>query len=712
MRFEQSCRPPRPFAALACVAALLLSGPAGASHIGESLAADEQLVATTSQLLSALAQWERTPAAQRAAGALQLAQLAQQRQQQMISLLQRDPSVAAARMLPRSLVAKLPAQAAAYVEQEVRVQGNAFAHVADNFATGQSRASFKLQGTSGGTEFNVFMADAGGDERDLRRMAGKRASFPALRVGDNLVILDKKQVQLQAADGSTTSTGTVVAATTAVQGNQNTLSILLNFSDKAVSCTAADVSSRLFGSTGSTVNNNYAQSSLGKVSFSGQVVGPFTINYTSTGSCDYGGWATAANAAAKAAGFDPALYQRVNYVTPSNSTCGWSGLAYMPGKQSWVQSCSATGVFSHELGHNLSLHHSATPTSEYGDGSDPMGGARVVMHNGANRAMAGWVPAGMLVDVAAGGTYALSSISTNAATASPQVLRIAKPDTGEYYYVSLRQALGLDAGLSSTYLNTVAVHRSGSTLPSKTFLLQNLSAGQSFVDSVNGITIASQGVVNGVATVDVAFGGGSCVRAAPLITVTPASQSAVAGATVNYTVSVTNTNPSLCGTSTFNLTQTLPAGFSGSFGNAAPSIAAGASASATWSVSSTAQVGAATYTLTASAADATGGLAASAHASDIVYVDTAAPTVDITSPLNGATLSPSRITIAAAASDDMGVQSVEIYVDGVLLARDTAAPYTATWNARKAGIGSHTILVRAIDGAGNRAEKASVVQLK
>jgi len=263
-------------------------------------------------------------------------------------------------------------------------------------------------------------------------MSGKRMAVEAVRIGDNLLILDRRKVQLEAAGASTSSGGTLVASGSVVQGNQNTLSILVNFTDKALTCTAADVASRLFGGSGATVNNNYRESSRGLVSFSGQAVGPFPINYSSIGSCDYSGWATAANAAAKAAGFDPALYQRVNYVTPSNSTCGWSGLAYMPGNQSWVQACGATGVFSHELGHNLSLHHASTPTSEYGDGSDPMGGASVVDHNGANRTMAGWMPAGSVLDVGSTSSYALATVSTNAPAASPQVLRIVKPDTQEY----------------------------------------------------------------------------------------------------------------------------------------------------------------------------------------------------------------------------------------------------------------------------------------
>jgi len=703
--------PLRALAAVACASlGLLLATPSLASHVGESASLDLQLISANDQLLAGLAAWEKGSPSQRAAGVTQLTQLAQHRQPHLILLLQQDPVVAAARMLPTSLRAKLPAQAAAFVEQQVRVQGTVVGHVADDFAGGRSRSSFKLHGDAGAPPLNIYFADGAASERDLHGMSGKRAAFEAMRIGDNLLILDRKKVQLEAAGGTTTS-GTVVAAGSVVQGNQLTLSILVNFSDKALTCTAADVEGRLFGSTGPTVNNNYLESSRGLVSFSGKAVGPYTINYASTGTCDYSGWATAANAAAKAAGFDPALYQRVNYVTPGNSTCGWSGLAYMPGKQSWVQSCGSTGVYSHELGHNLSLHHASTPASEYGDGSDPMGGARVVDHNGANRTMAGWLPAGAVQDVGTGGSYALASVSTNATAASPQVLRIVKPDTNEYYYVSFRQALNLDASLSSGYLNNISVHRAAGTLPTRTYLLQNVAVGGTFTDAVNGITLTNQGVANGTVTVGVGFSGGSCVRSAPLVSVSPSSQTAAPGATISYGVSVTNKNTAYCGSSTFAMSQVLPAGFSGGFAVPNLSIAAGASASTTWSVSSSAQTAAGTYPFDATAADSSFGNSATAHASEIVYLDSILPTVSITSPAAGAVVS-GRVSILASASDDTRVASVEFYVDGALIGRDSGSPYSTAWNTRKAGFGSHTIMVRAIDAAGNKAEQSIVVTVK
>ena len=709
MNRSQSTRPSRLRLTIAAGCAglgLLLATPAPASHVGESVAADLQLIAANDRLLAALGGWERGAPAQRAAGVALLTQLAQQRQAQMILLLQQDPTVAAARMLPTSLRARLPAPAAAFVEQEVRVQGTVVGHVADDFAAGRSRSSFKLHGDPA-VPLEIHFADGAPAERDLHRMSGKRAVLEAMRIGDHLLILDRKKVQLEAA-GGTSGSGTLVAAGSVVQGNQTTLSILVNFSDKALACTAADVENRLFGSAGATVNNNYRESSRGLVSFSGRAVGPYTINYSAAGGCDYSGWANAANAAAKAAGFDPALYQRVNYVTPGNSSCGWSGLAYMPGRQSWVQACGATGVFSHELGHNLSLHHASTPTAEYGDGSDPMGGARMVDHNGANRTMAGWMPAGSVQDVGSGGSYALASVSTNETAASPQVLRIVKPDSNEFYYVSLRQALNLDASLGAAYLNNLSVHRAAGTLPTRTYLLQNVAVGQSFTDATNGITITNQGIANGTATVGVVFSGGSCVRSAPTIGVSPSSQTAPPGAAAAYTVVVTNRNTVYCGTSTFAMSQALPAGFGGAFAAPNLTIGAGASASTSWSVSSAAQTVAGTYPLDATATEASIGNAATAHASQIVYLDTTPPTLTITSPASGAVVA-GKVTIAATASDNTRVTAVEFWVGSVLVGRDTAPPFGANWNSRKAASGSHTITVRAFDASGNKAEKSIVV---
>ncbi|HEV2493972.1 MAG TPA: Ig-like domain-containing protein [Terriglobia bacterium] len=87
--------------------------------------------------------------------------------------------------------------------------------------------------------------------------------------------------------------------------------------------------------------------------------------------------------------------------------------------------------------------------------------------------------------------------------------------------------------------------------------------------------------------------------------------------------------------------------------------------------------------------------------------DTTPPTVTITSPATGATVSGS-VTIAASASDDVSVSRVELWLDGALVATDTSAPYSFTWNTATAANGSHTLQTKAYDPAGNIGTSAIV----
>ena len=82
--------------------------------------------------------------------------------------------------------------------------------------------------------------------------------------------------------------------------------------------------------------------------------------------------------------------------------------------------------------------------------------------------------------------------------------------------------------------------------------------------------------------------------------------------------------------------------------------------------------------------------------------DTTAPTVSITSPSDGVTVS-GTISAQVTANDNVGVASVSLKVDGVLLAGDNTAPYTFPWNTSAAANGSHTLTAIAVDGAGNSA---------
>ncbi|WP_164021526.1 PHB depolymerase family esterase [Pyxidicoccus trucidator] len=82
--------------------------------------------------------------------------------------------------------------------------------------------------------------------------------------------------------------------------------------------------------------------------------------------------------------------------------------------------------------------------------------------------------------------------------------------------------------------------------------------------------------------------------------------------------------------------------------------------------------------------------------------DTTPPTVNVTAPANGSTVT-GTVTLTASASDAGGVSRVEFLVDGSPVGSDSAAPYEFAWNSASVSNGSHTLGARAYDAAGNQA---------
>ena len=91
--------------------------------------------------------------------------------------------------------------------------------------------------------------------------------------------------------------------------------------------------------------------------------------------------------------------------------------------------------------------------------------------------------------------------------------------------------------------------------------------------------------------------------------------------------------------------------------------------------------------------------------------DTTLPSVTLTAPTDGATVSGST-TLSATASDNVGVAKVEFYDNSTLLATDTTSPYSTTWNSSTVTNGSHLITARAYDAAGNVSSDANTITVK
>src|SRR6266850_33938 len=114
------------------------------------------------------------------------------------------------------------------------------------------------------------------------------------------------------------------------------------------------------------------------------------------------------------------------------------------------------------------------------------------------------------------------------------------------------------------------------------------------------------------------------------------------------------------------------------------------------------------HVVTAVARDAAGNSRTSAAVTVNVFNDTLAPSVSITSPAAGATVS-GRVNVTADASDNVGVVGVQFKLDGANLGAEvTAAPYAVSWDSRTASNASHVLTAVARDAAGNQATSAAV----
>ena len=80
--------------------------------------------------------------------------------------------------------------------------------------------------------------------------------------------------------------------------------------------------------------------------------------------------------------------------------------------------------------------------------------------------------------------------------------------------------------------------------------------------------------------------------------------------------------------------------------------------------------------------------------------DLTPPVSGFISPTNGATVS-GNVAISVSASDNTGVSSVKLSIDGVAAGTDNSLPYTFTWNTNATLNGSHTLTATAVDAAGN-----------
>lgn len=521
---------------------------------------------------------------------------ASSRRDLMLELIREDPNEVLQLALPDYILSSLPDELQACFEQQVELEGELEVLYEENET--ESHLHHFLKTANQRLELHF----RGNAVPDL--LSGSLVRLRGVRIDDHLVVEG-------AADNSTTitqSAQTLASIAPNTFGEQKVLVLLVNFQDKTTQpWTTTQVRDIVFNS----VNNFYRESSYGQTWLAGDVFGWYTLPISSA-TCDQNAIATYARQAATAAGIDLSAYTKQVYAFPS-LPCGWTGWGTYGGNpsQAWINGSMSVRTVGHELGHNFGIYHARAldcgadvvgpncSIIEYGDSWDILGQSGVVAHShAAQKERLGWLGYGIspaLTTVESSGTYWLDpyeSLGSN-----PKALKILKstdPTNGKktWYYVEFRRPIGFDSFISSnsSLMSGIVIHTGTEAYSFDEYLLDMTPATSSFSDGAlvvgnsytdPNVNVTITPLLAGVsgASVMVSFGPQPCIRTNPTLTVSPSTSQWVApGTTVNYTVSVTNTDTAGCGASSFDLRANVPNGWIALFDTSSVTLSSGQSA--------------------------------------------------------------------------------------------------------------------------------------
>ena len=448
------------------------------------------------------------------------------------------------------------------------------------------------------------------------------------------------------------------------------------------------------------VRNFYLENSYGQTPLTFAVTGWHTIA-ASSGGCDYYTFASQADAAATAAGFNIAAYDRRHLCVPQTSACAWWGAGQRRGALAlWVNGSYALRVVAHELGHTFGNHHSLSQpcdgstctTVEYGDDRDVMGVSGTVGHTNAfQKERLGWLDYGAspaIQTVTSSNSYWLDPVST-ANTGQPKALKIWNPQTSSYYYIETRAQVGFDTNVAPG----VVLHSGSPTAPTvyqldmaplTTTWDSTLEPGQTFSDAAMALHVTTLTADATGALVQVDFGSVPCTTAAPTVTMSPVGTRWVrSGVALSYTVSVRNNSSSGCepATMTVSASTTLPSGWTATFGSQSVSVAPGNTVSTAATITPSPSTPAGLYSLTMSAGDSSTGQTAS---------------------VSGAAWVAQALDVAIGATLKVSARETTIAVaTGVRIAQSTAVAGAAVTVKLRNPKGTTTTLVGTTNSAGN-----------
>jgi hypothetical protein len=454
-----------------------------------------------------------------------------------------------------------------------------------------------------------------------------------------------------------------------------------------------------FGALPTSLKSRIQEFSNGKLTMTGDVAPWITVPLNRpVQECAYATELDWLSAQLPALGYDKNSYDYVSYIFPpiwtQDGRCWWTGVG---GTNGWILNGvnTNTGTAIHEMGHSFTLPHagrircgllsmddySSCTILSTGDQFSKMSYVSDNQFNGVEKVKLGWAN---FQDIVTDGVYTVGVLENDQGI---NALKIYKPDTQDWYYVSYRQPLGnFDANLPARATWGASIHAQLLDLewiplavdmnPSTTDI-EVLADGQTFTDTLNGITIRqlSHDSMGVILDIDVPQG---CVLANPLLQIKYNTNiKRAAGGMAEYYFNLTNNNNNICPPSQFDFSADfagLPPGWSASF---VPDSQALFSQDNTGDqsllarITSPSDIPVGTYTITIKAQDRMNpAYSDTAQVTYQVVNDLEPPKVSFKAPANGVEYTnenPADLFQAIlTSSDDVSLELGEIYVNRVL----------------------------------------------
>lgn len=486
------------------------------------------ILSINKSLLDASTAYQQASSTQKQSALASAIDIAKQRKQVMLGLAKNNPAQFIQNALTPQQRNSMPSEIQALTEIATSVSGKFSIIHGDDFVNKKS-VEYPMIATNVGQvtkRYALNFTNVANIPKDI---------LPGTEVSASGVILDS---QLVLTSGISAQVATITPSPTPVVGGQKTLVVLVNFQDApSTPYTKNEINDLVFGN-GQSVNSFYKENSFQKVSFSGDVMGWYTINIGAPKTTDECGssifdYIAATDTLVQNQGISFANYAKRLYVFPP-VPCPFGGMVDGLGNPVAVSIGKDLNTFKHELGHTLGMNHAAAfncgsivnvsecPLNEYGDGFDVMGSGALYHFNVPHKIEEGWIPNVNIKTVLTDGTYKIYPLENT--TGNLQAIRIPKMDAlgavnnniyRESYYISYRQPIGMDASLPKEAVGGAMIHLWGTIPKLLTKLIDTsplgedsnvaLQDGKEFYDPVNEIRIRQISHNSQYVTVAVSF---------------------------------------------------------------------------------------------------------------------------------------------------------------------------------------------------------------